>query len=185
MQLPIPKTQLDSTTVPYSFYPVRVSQSYFTGGGLPPLSSSWQQAAWDTRHRNFILQLNTCSYIPYVTSSLMGLSFTIAAGPCQRSHSGQSPAGFMTFYCLTFETPPTWRARSPYLYTPGTGWPGYTSRHWVPFSSPLMTCRTTVEVFDFASTPSTLSKSKSKSKLCYDRRFRLPVRLGIKHPSGA
>jgi hypothetical protein len=28
-------------------------------------------------------------------------------------------------------------------------------------------------------------KSKSKSKLCYDRRFRRPVRLGVKHPSGA
>jgi hypothetical protein len=24
------------------------------------------------------------------------------------------------------ETPPTWRARSPYLYPPGTGWPGCT-----------------------------------------------------------
>jgi hypothetical protein len=28
------------------------------------------------------------------------------------------------FYCLKFETPPTWRTRSPYLYPPGTGWPG-------------------------------------------------------------
>jgi hypothetical protein len=39
-----------------------------------------------------------------------------------------------TFYCLRFETPLTCRARSPYLYLPGKGWPGYTSRHWVPFS---------------------------------------------------
>jgi hypothetical protein len=29
------------------------------------------------------------------------------------------------FYCLRFET------RSLYLYPPGTGWPGYTPRHWV------------------------------------------------------
>jgi hypothetical protein len=29
------------------------------------------------------------------------------------------------FYCcLRFETPPTCRAGSPYLYPPGTGWPG-------------------------------------------------------------
>jgi hypothetical protein len=28
-----------------------------------------------------------------------------------------------TFYCLRFETPPTWRAKSPYLYPPGRGWP--------------------------------------------------------------
>jgi hypothetical protein len=31
-----------------------------------------------------------------------------------------------TFYCLRFETLPTWRARSQYLYHPGTVWPGYT-----------------------------------------------------------
>jgi hypothetical protein len=40
------------------------------------------------------------------------------------------------FYCLRFVTPPTWRARYEYLHVPGTGWPGYTVRHWVPFSSP-------------------------------------------------
>jgi hypothetical protein len=46
---------------------------------------------------------------------------------------GPNPAGLVTiFYCLRFETPPTWRARSPYLYPPGTGWSGYTPRHWVP-----------------------------------------------------
>jgi hypothetical protein len=50
------------------------------------------------------------------------------------SFSGPSPAGLTTtFYCLRFETPPTWRARSPYLHPPGTGWPGYTPRHWVFF----------------------------------------------------
>jgi hypothetical protein len=32
---------------------------------------------------------------------------------------------YNTFYCLRFET------RSLYLYPPGTGWPGYTPRHWV------------------------------------------------------
>jgi hypothetical protein len=38
--------------------------------------------------------------------------------------SGSSPEGIMTiFYCLRLETPPTWRARSPYLYPPGTGFP--------------------------------------------------------------
>jgi hypothetical protein len=48
-----------------------------------------------------------------------------------------SPAVLVTiFYCRKFETPPTWRARSPYLYLPGTGWPSFTPRHWVPVSSP-------------------------------------------------
>jgi hypothetical protein len=54
------------------------------------------------------------------------------------------------FYCLRFDTSPTWRAMSPYLYPPETGWPGYTPRHWVRFSSPLTTRRATVEIFDSA-----------------------------------
>jgi hypothetical protein len=36
----------------------------------------------------------------------------------------------------------SWRARSPYLYPPGTRWPSYTPGHWVP----LTTRRVTVEV---------------------------------------
>jgi hypothetical protein len=47
--------------------------------------------------------------------------------------SRPSPAGLVIFYCLRFETPPTRRARFPYLYSPGTWWPSYTPRHWVPF----------------------------------------------------
>jgi hypothetical protein len=38
----------------------------------------------------------------------------------------------------------TWRCMSPYLYPPGTEWPYYTPRHWVPFSSPPTTRRATV-----------------------------------------
>jgi hypothetical protein len=76
----------------------------------------------------------------------------LLVSPAQ-SFSGQSPAGLMTiFYCLRFETPPTWRARSPYLYPPGIWWPSYTPRHWVPFRRLLWTRRATVEVFDPAST---------------------------------
>jgi hypothetical protein len=49
-----------------------------------------------------------------------------------QSFLGPSPAGLVTmFYCLRFETPPTWRAGSPYLYPPRTGWSSYTPRHWV------------------------------------------------------
>jgi hypothetical protein len=51
---------------------------------------------------------------------------------------------------LDFPPPPTCRARSPYLYPPGTEWPSYTPRHWVPFSSPT-TRRVTVELFEAAS----------------------------------
>jgi hypothetical protein len=43
------------------------------------------------------------------------------------SFSGASPTGFMAiFCCLRFETPPNWRARSPYIYPSGTRWASYT-----------------------------------------------------------
>jgi hypothetical protein len=44
---------------------------------------------------------------------------------------GLSPEGLMTtFYCLTFETLPTRKARSLYLYPLGTEYPSYTPGHW-------------------------------------------------------
>jgi hypothetical protein len=70
-----------------------------------------------------------------------------------RSFMVQSPSALVTiFYCLRFEIRPTWVSTSQYLYTLGTGWPSYTPRHWVPFSSPPATRRATVEVFEPAST---------------------------------
>jgi hypothetical protein len=45
------------------------SQSYFTTGGLPPISSSWRQAPWESRPEIFF-QLNLCGNSRYVTSSL-------------------------------------------------------------------------------------------------------------------
>jgi hypothetical protein len=64
-----------------------------------------------------------------------------------QSFLGPSLVGLMTiFYCLRFESPPTWRARSPYLYPSGTRWSSYNPRHWVPFLSPPTTRRATVEV---------------------------------------
>jgi hypothetical protein len=35
-----------------------------------------------------------------------------------------------TLYCLIWDSP-TWRARFPYSYPPGTRWPSYTPGHWV------------------------------------------------------
>jgi hypothetical protein len=59
---------------------------------------------------------------------------TIASGPCQRSHSlVEVPQNSRPYFTVSFETPPTWRARSLYLYPPGTGCPSYTPGHWVPF----------------------------------------------------
>jgi hypothetical protein len=43
----------------------------------------------------------------------------------------------------------------PHIYPPGTGSSSYSAGHFIPFLSPPMTCKATVE---------------SESKLCYDRR---------------
>jgi hypothetical protein len=71
----------------------------------------------------------------------MGLPFTIAPGPRQRSHSRVQVSRDSWHILLTqIRDYPIWRA-------PGTGWPSYTSRHWVPFWSPPTTRRVTMEVF--------------------------------------
>jgi hypothetical protein len=48
------------------------------------------------------------------------LTFTIAAGPRQRSHSQVRVPwdSWPHFTVIRFDTPSTWRVRSPYLYTP-------------------------------------------------------------------
>jgi hypothetical protein len=114
-------------------------------------NQSWRQS-FETQTSNFIFQLNTCSYSPYIKSSQTrgwACVYNCCWSSPAQSFSGPNPAGLMTiFYCLKFETPPTWRARSPYLYPPGTEWPGYNPRHWVPFWSTPTTRRAKVEVFD-------------------------------------
>jgi hypothetical protein len=57
----------------------------------------------------------------------MGLSFCNCCWPSPaQSFSDPSPAELTTiFYCLRFEALPIWRARFPYLYPQGTGWPRY------------------------------------------------------------
>jgi hypothetical protein len=46
------------------------SQTYFTTGGLPTVSSSWRQPLEDHDQRFFSLQLNPCCHSHYVTSSM-------------------------------------------------------------------------------------------------------------------
>jgi hypothetical protein len=48
------------------------------------------------------------------------------------------------------------------------GWPGYTPRHWVPFTSPPTTHRTTMEVFDSASTRDAYFPSRVDSYVTTD-----------------
>jgi hypothetical protein len=103
---------------------VRV-KSYFKTGGLPPISSSWRRALWDSQPDLFP-QLNTCGHSPY-TDERMGLSFTTAAGPRQ---------------CIHSRVRVPWDSR-PYVTV---------SDSRLPFLSPPTTRRAMVEVFDPAST---------------------------------
>jgi hypothetical protein len=111
-----------------------------------------------------IFEMNTCGYSPYVTSSItrglvcrLQLLLVFASAVIFRSES----RGTHDHILLSqIRESLTWRARSPYLYPPVTGWPSYTLRHWAPFSSPPTTRRATVEVFDPASTRSLLCSSK-------------------------
>jgi hypothetical protein len=149
------------------------SQRYFTTGGLLPISSSWRQGPLRFTTSNFIFQLNACCYSPYVTFSLtrgwvcnLQLLLVLASVDILSSESRG------TRFTVLDSRLPTWRARSPYLYRPGTRWPSYKPRHWVPFSSPPTTLRATVEVFDLVSTRDlTCQQSKSTSKFLYDWRF--------------
>jgi hypothetical protein len=83
----------------------------------------------------FIFQLNTCvwSLCNIFTREDGSVVYNYCWSLPAQSFTGPSPAELMTtFYRLRFETPPTWRARSLYLYPPGTGWPGYMPRQGVP-----------------------------------------------------
>jgi hypothetical protein len=109
------------------------SKSYFTTGGLQPISSSWRQAPWDLSP---IILFSNWTFAVIVLMQHLYVVYNCCWPSPVQSFLGPSPAGLMTtFYCLRFETPPTWRARSLYIYPPRSEWLGYTSRHWVPFSS--------------------------------------------------
>jgi hypothetical protein len=100
----------------------------------------------------FVLMSDSCGFVD-VGHSLWRENGSVVYNCCwfspAQSFLGPSPAGLVTiFYWLRFETFPIWRARSTYLYPPGTRWPSYNPRHWVPFSSPPTTRRATVEVFE-------------------------------------
>jgi hypothetical protein len=85
---------------------------------------------------NFIFQLNTCGCSPYVTSSLMRgcLSFTIAAGPRQHSHSRvRVPRDSWSYFTVSELILPKPGGLGPRIYIPqeqggpvippGTGFP--------------------------------------------------------------
>jgi hypothetical protein len=127
------------------------SQNYFTTGSLPPSSSSWRQAPWDQRPVVFFS--NRTLAVIVLSDERMGLLFTIVAGLASTVILRSKSCWTHDYILLShIWDPPTWRVRSPHLYSPGTGWPGYNPTQWVSFTLPPTTRRATVEVFDPAST---------------------------------
>jgi hypothetical protein len=84
---------LESTLI--HFWRQSQSNNYFRTGGLPPISSSWGQAPWDSGPQFF--QLNTCFHSLYVTSSLtrgwvsrLQLQLALASAVIPRSESRET-----------------------------------------------------------------------------------------------
>jgi hypothetical protein len=103
----------------------------------------------ETHDQNFLSSenLRSESLCNILSAESMSLSFKIVAGPRQHIHSQVRVDRTHDHTLLSqIRHSPNLEPRSPYLYTPGTGWPSYTFRHWVPFLLPFMTHRATVEV---------------------------------------
>jgi hypothetical protein len=113
------------------------SQSYFTTGGLPPISSSWHRTPWESS-AEFFFQLNTCGHCPCVTSTLtrgwvcrLQLLLALVSAFILRSESRRTHDHI---YCLTFETSSTW-SPGPRIYIPQEhGGPVIHPGTWFPFS---------------------------------------------------
>jgi hypothetical protein len=97
------------------------------------LSDCWCGASYRMRGRVCRLQL------------MLGLASAVILG----SESRENYGGILF---SQIRDSPNLECRIPVFISPGTGWPSYNPRHLAPFSSPPVTRRDTVEVFDPAST---------------------------------
>jgi hypothetical protein len=100
---------------------------------IPSASLSWCQASiWDTRPIFLLLsliifrQLRVCwCGAPSLTC---GRTYNLLLLLVLSSAVPRDPKPY--FIVPILEIPPTWRARPPLLYPPGTGWPRYIPGHW-------------------------------------------------------
>jgi hypothetical protein len=129
------------------------SQSYITTEGQSA-NLYWYQAPSGAHDKIFIivrqLRICWCGALSLTRGRVCRLQLLLALAS---AFSGPSPAGFVTiFYCLRFETPQT-GSPGPRIYIPQEqGGSVITPGHWVPFSSPPTIRKSTVEVFESAST---------------------------------
>jgi hypothetical protein len=110
------------------------SQIYVTSDGQSASLSWFQAPIWGWRP--YFCCWLTCAGFFDVGRSLWRENGSAIYNSCWSSPAQSllvpNPKDLVTiFFCLRFETPPTWRASFPYLYPPGAVWPSYTPRHWV------------------------------------------------------
>jgi hypothetical protein len=129
---------------------VSQNQSYVMTDGQPASLSWLQTPIWGPWPDYYYCQTFICEFVD------MGHLFwwedkSVVYIYCWflpvQSFPGLSPVGLtIIFFYLRFKAG-NWSSRSLYLCPPGTEWPNYIPGHRVPFSSPLTTHRSMVEVF--------------------------------------
>jgi hypothetical protein len=110
---------------------------------------SWRRAPWDSRPIYFFNW--TLAVIVLMEHRLWREDESVVYNSCwpspEQPFSYLSPSALVTTSAVSdSRLRQLWRPRP--RIPPGIGWPGYTPRHWVSFSSPPTTRRTTVEVFN-------------------------------------
>jgi hypothetical protein len=149
---------------------------------LPPISWSWRQVPWDLRSEIFFFQSNSCGHSSHVTTSLtrgwvcrLQVLLVLASLVILRSESLETNDHILL---SQIRDSPHLEGQVPGFVSPPpvTGWPSYTPRHWVPFSSPPRTRRATVEVLEPSST-------RADSLLTICPAYNISVRTAHKTPS--
>jgi hypothetical protein len=130
-------------------------QCCFTTGGLPSIISPLATIPLTVSTRDFISQLNTCGYSPYVTSSVTGewvcrlqLLLALASVVILRSES----LGTHDILLPQIRDSPNLKCQVPEFISPRNRVARFYPQALGSFSSPPATRRATVEVFDSAST---------------------------------
>jgi hypothetical protein len=128
------------------------SQSYIMTDGKSA-SLSWCQAPSGAQDQILLLSVTGLLMWGTLSNERMSVSFTIAAGSCQRSHSGvRVPRGSYPYFTISGSRLPQPEGSGPSIYiSQGMGWTSHTPKHWVPYLSPPTTRRAMVEVFEPAS----------------------------------
>jgi hypothetical protein len=142
---------------------------------------------------NFIFQLNTCGYSPYITSSLtrgfvcrLQLLLVLASAVILRSESHGTHDHILLSHIPDF---PNLEGLVPIFISPRNRVTRLYPRQWVPFSSPPTTRRATVEVFEPFSTRDitlrlltyllTYSLTKVNVKVKVKVKVRVTLRLAV------